>query len=169
MSVKLCSTIIFLTSALLQQSASAEIMLSQGIWQGPYTPTKLQWLFTNFLNEQFVCFSAPDRPVASYTWGKPGQNDNELILFVSAEDDFQLDSCTTVAFEVLRNASFEMQIKPPKVQLTHHLNDQHGNTIPGSRIYQCSVPEQLRDHRTDIKYDTAYDLGGFQNLCKWNK
>jgi hypothetical protein len=35
------------------------------------------------------------------------------------------------------------------------------------RSIQCrSVPEQLRDHRTDIKYDTAYDLGGFQNFCK---
>jgi hypothetical protein len=168
MRVKLCSAIIFLTSALLQQSVSAEIMLSQGIWQQPYTPTKLQWLFTNFLNEKFFCFSTPDtnRPIAFYTWGKPGQNDNELMLFVSAENNFQLDSCTIGAFELLRNASFEMQIKPPKVQLTHHLIARRGNTIPGSRIYQCSVPEQLRDHRTDIKYDTAYDLGGFQNLCK---
>jgi hypothetical protein len=132
---------------------------------------KVQQIFTDFLRvrEKFVCFSTADtnRPVAFHQWRRPGQSDNELMLFVYAEDDLQLDSCTIGAFESLRNAAFEMGIEPPKVRLNHYLNDQNGNVIAAShRVYQCSVPAQLRDHRTDISYDTAYDIGGIQEVCR---
>ncbi|MFN9176576.1 MAG: hypothetical protein ACK58N_19250 [Synechocystis sp.] len=159
---------ILLTSTLLQQSVFAEVKPRNSISQQSYTPSKLQWLFTHFLNEKSVCFRTPNtnHPVAYSTWRRPEENDNELTLYVSAEDDFQLDSCTLDAFEKLRNASFEMKIEPPKVKLTHYLNDQNGNTLLGSRIYQCTVPVQLKDHRTDLSYDNAYSLGNFQNICK---
>jgi hypothetical protein len=130
-----------------------------------------QQLYVNYIEgaERWVCFSTPDtnRPVAFHQWSRPKQGDDELTLVVHSEKESLLDSCTFGAFERLRNAAFEMRVEPPRVRLIHYLTDHTGNVNPLSRrVYQCRVPAQLRDHRTDIKYDTAYDLGGFQNLCR---
>jgi hypothetical protein len=156
----LCSVAIPSISALLQHPVIAEPEAD-----------RVQQIFSDFLGrrEKFVCFSTTDtnHPVAFYQWLKPRQSDGELMLFVYAEDDIQLDSCTVGAFESLRNAAFEMGIEPPKVRLNHYLNDQNGNKIAGShRVYQCSVPAQLRDHRTDSGYDTAYDNARVQEVCR---
>ena len=119
--------------------------------------------------ERWVCASTVDtnRPVTVYRWLRPEQSDTELTLVVSSEDSELFDSCTFVAFESLRNAAFEMAIEPPQVKLVHYMITPSGNVEPQSRKeYQCSIPSQLRDHRTDINYDTAYDLGSLQNLCQ---
>jgi len=60
-----------------------------------------------------------------------------------------------------------MGIEPPQIRLIHYVTDRIGNVVrPSRRVYQCSVPAQQRDHRTDLHYDTAYDFGGFQNWCR---
>lgn len=135
------------------------------------TANLVQQIYANHFEEieQRVCFSTAgtNRPVTVYRWLRPEQGDTELMLVVSSEEAELLDSCTFVAFESLRNAAFLMQIEPPQVRLAYYMTTPSGAVVNQSRRdYQCSVPSQLRDHRTDINYDTAYDLGSLQNLCQ---
>ncbi|HEY9794654.1 MAG TPA: hypothetical protein V6D30_03355 [Leptolyngbyaceae cyanobacterium] len=155
-----CGISISIISVVFSQPGVAETKAEQ-----------VQQLYGNYIEgaERWVCFGTPDtnRPVTFYQWSRPEQGDDELTLVVHSKEESLLDSCTVSAFEPLRNAAFEMRVEPPRVRLIHYLTDQTGNPTQSSRrVYQCRVPAQLRDHRTDIKYDTAYDLGGFQNLCR---
>jgi hypothetical protein len=134
--------------------------------QQPYNPSKLQWLFVDFLSKEFVCFGTAQVPVASYRWRRPEQNDTKLTLYIAAENKTQLDSCTFTAFEELRNGSFEMKINPPKLKVAHYLTDKQGNTNRGRKSYECYIPKQRKDHRKDVNYDTAYDLGRITKFCK---
>jgi hypothetical protein len=132
---------------------------------------QVQQIYANYIEgaERWVCFGTPSTypPVTFRQWSRPMQGDDELTLVVHSKEESLLDSCTVGAFEGLRNAAFEMRVEPPRVRLIHYLTDQTGDPTRSSRrVYQCRVPAQLRDHRTDIGYDTAYDLGGFQNLCR---
>ncbi|MGI0486715.1 hypothetical protein ACN4EK_14845 [Pantanalinema rosaneae CENA516] len=135
------------------------------------TANQVQQLYANYFEgtERWVCFHHHDtnHVVAFYQWSKPEQGDNKLTLVVHAQDHSLLGSCTISAFEPLRNAAFELGIVPPRIKLIHYVTNRIGNVVSGSRtVYQCTVPAQQRDHRTDVQYDTAYDLGSFQNLCR---
>jgi hypothetical protein len=134
--------------------------------QQPYNPSKLQWLVEVHLSKDSVCHGTAQVPVASYWWGKPGQNDTKLTLHISAENKNQLHSCTFTAFEELRNGAFEMNVNPPKIKVAHYLTDKQGITNRGRKIYECYIPKQLKDHRKNVNYDTAYDLGRLTKFCK---
>lgn len=148
----------------------ASLTVTQSSLAAP-TASQVQQLYANYFEgaERWVCNYTPntDHAVAFYELSRSGQRDDGLTLVVHLEDESLLGSCTIGAFERLRNAAFEMGIEPPRVKLIHYVTDHIGNVVPWSRkVYQCSVPVQQRDHRTDLHYDTAYDFGGFQNLCR---
>jgi hypothetical protein len=158
----------FISSGVVMSIAS--LNLAQSSLAAP-TASQVQQLYANYFEgtERLVCGFTPntDHVTAFYQWSKPEQGTDELTLVVHAEDDSSLGDCTLSAFESLRNAAFEIEIEPPPIRLMHYQTDQIGNVIRWSRkVYQCSVPAQQRDHRTDLHYDTAYDFGGFQNLCR---
>jgi hypothetical protein len=134
--------------------------------QQPYNPSKLQWLFVEFLSKDSVCFGTAQIPVASYRWKRPEQNDTNLTLYIFAENKMQLDSCTFSAFDELRNSSFEMKINPPKLRLARYLTDKQGNPNRGHKIYSCYIPKQVKDHRKSVQHDTAHDFGRLTKYCK---
>lgn len=131
----------------------------------------VQTLYSRYLEgaEQWVCVHNRDTReiIASHRWSKPEVGSQALTLVVHSQDPELLGSCTVVAFEALRNAAFEMKTAPPKVRTIHYLIDSVGNVTRSSRqVYHCSVPSQIRDHLTELDYDNAYGLGGFEALCE---
>lgn len=155
-----CSALVIIASLLQALPSSAET-----------TANLVQQLYADHFEgrERWVCFRTADtnRPVTIHQWRRPAQGETELLLVVYSEDAELLDDCTLGAFESLRNAAFLMQIEPPKVKLVHYVTTSSSAIVSQSRRdYRCSVPSQLRDHRTDVNYDTAYDLGSLQNLCQ---
>ena len=119
--------------------------------------------------EQWVCSYIWDTReiITFHRWSKPEVGSQALTLVVHSQDPELLGSCTVVAFETLRNAAFEMKTAPPKVRTIHYLIDSVGNVTRSSRqVYHCSVPRQIRDHLTELDYDDAYGLGGFEALCE---
>lgn len=131
----------------------------------------VQALYSRYLEgaEQWVCtYNRDTREIITFhRWSKPEVGSQALNLVVHSQDPELLGSCTVVAFEALRNAAFEMDIDPPKIRAIHYLIDYVGNvTRPSRQVYHCSVPRQIRNHLTDLNYDSAYGLGGFEALCK---
>jgi len=160
MPLAVCIAIVSTVSAAIESPMIAETKQNQ-----------VQQLYATFFEgaERQVCFNTPDtnRPIAVSQRYRPEQGDDELTLVVYSEEESLLNDCPIGAFESLRNATFEMGIEPPRVRVIHYVTDQIGNVISSSRkVYQCSVPAQRRDHRTDLNYDTAYNLGSFHNLCR---
>jgi len=161
---------IFISSAFLSiNPILAQQKADESLWTQPYTPTHLQWLFTEHLRasysageDRFVCrrITETNHPISYYSWRRPLPNDSDLTLFVRAElteGDYALDDCTLTALEVLRHEAAQMGLTPPKVRLDHAF-EQNGNTVLDSiRTYRCSISI------SDQIYGSSR---GFQDFCQ---
>lgn len=150
-------------TALFQQPVWAEVAPSQDLWQQPYTPTRLQWLFLNLKGgkgENTPCgvYSLDNVPLAFYEWKSPSASDNRLILSVitrppdsnakvpTADRNF----CMMSTFENLQVEASRVGANPPPVELHHFQISSNGRILIGT--YQCSVPKT--------------DLDRFEKLCR---
>jgi hypothetical protein len=125
------------------QSTTAQESPSQSIWQQPYTPSRLQWLYINLSNESknIDCIYKLDNTVkAFYRFESPNSRDKQLVLSVytlpSSEENSDRNFCTNTAFAFLRFEVFKMGITPPQIELRHYTRKNDPILV---KTYQCSI------------------------------
>ncbi|MGG6297643.1 hypothetical protein ACQ4M4_24885 [Leptolyngbya sp. AN02str] len=158
------SIVVLLFSALSQPSVVAEVS-PQNVWQQPYTPTRLQWLFMNLhgREERIPCGVSDlnGRPRAWYEWQSPNVSDHQLSLSVftrpSATDSVpDRNFCMMTAFRNLKLEAFRMEVSPPPVEFRHFQFNQDGQALIGT--YQCLLPAATTS--ADL------DIDRFESVCR---
>ncbi len=158
-----CITTSVITLLGSQGAVSAQTYSSLDKWQEPYTPTRLQWLFTNLRGrgERTPCgvYDLKNVPLAFYEWQSPSAKDNQLVVSVFTRRDGKnsisdRNFCMRSVFEDLRIKALRLETSPPPVEFRHVRLNPEGRVL----IYRCSVPAA----RTEVDLD----MGRFESLCQ---